>query len=215
MARASGRFAEPEKILMSLSSGFMEPSSFREAPWLGREDSNLRMLEPKSSVLPLDDAPTSPVGAPRHRSDREDVRGGFRCPQMLLDRLRQIPRLSQDFIIFRQNPVLYHLPRLVVQGMRDVPKRPVLALLAGHRDEQPAVPMDDLDVAHYEAVIEDDGDERFQLLLIHRKHSDVSDFHLLRSSIQGRERPVVRARQRVRVTSCPRAFEQMFVIGLT
>lgn len=25
--------------------------------WLGREDSNLRMQEPKSCVLPLDDAP--------------------------------------------------------------------------------------------------------------------------------------------------------------
>ena len=32
--------------------------------WLGREDSNLRMQEPKSCVLPLDDAPknaSSPI----------------------------------------------------------------------------------------------------------------------------------------------------------
>src|SRR5215510_5746680 len=101
MALASGRFAEPEKILMSLSNGFMArraPPSAR--PWLGREDSNLRMLEPKSSVLPLDDAPSD--GAPRGGSEGEDVRGRLRPPQMLLHRLRDIARLCQDLIIFRQ-----------------------------------------------------------------------------------------------------------------
>src|SRR5215475_6794357 len=100
--------------------------------WLGREDSNLRMLEPKSSVLPLDDAP-SPNSPPRSQpgvrrgavlpSVREDVRRRLRNPELIVARLtQQITRLGQDLIILRQYPLLDHPARLVVQRMRDVPE---------------------------------------------------------------------------------------------
>lgn len=37
--------------------GSLPESQKGASVWLGRQDSNLRMLESKSSVLPLDDAP--------------------------------------------------------------------------------------------------------------------------------------------------------------
>src|SRR6266550_5613545 len=36
--------------------------------WLGREDSNLRMVESKSTALPLGDAPIRPLQLPRFRT---------------------------------------------------------------------------------------------------------------------------------------------------
>src|SRR5207244_1147966 len=67
------------------------------------------------------------------------------------------------------------------QRMRDVLERPVLPLLAGHRDEQPLRSVDDLDVRHDEALIEDDGYERLELFVIDRHDLDVCDLHVVRS----------------------------------
>src|SRR5512135_1550012 len=52
--------------------------------------------------------------------------------------------------------LLDHPPGFVVQGVRGVPVRAVLRLLARHGDEQAGGPLDDLEVADDEAVVEDD-----------------------------------------------------------
>jgi hypothetical protein len=45
--------------LVVIRLNVVKKSSESFGEWLGREDSNLRMQEPKSCVLPLDDAPGS------------------------------------------------------------------------------------------------------------------------------------------------------------
>src|SRR6185503_12847456 len=66
--------------------------------WLGREDSNLRMGDPKSPGLPLADAPKPPLRAGH---------GQGRLLEPLL-------------FVLREDPILDELPGLVVDGMRDV-----------------------------------------------------------------------------------------------
>src|SRR6476660_1822608 len=86
--------------------------------WLGREDSNLRMGDPKSPGLPLADAPTRPLGA-------RDEEGRLLEPLLF---------------VLHQNSILDELPSLVVDGMRDVLIRPIRALAARHGDEHPVRP---------------------------------------------------------------------------
>jgi lysophospholipase L1-like esterase len=78
-----------------------------------------------------------------------------------------------DFDVITLDPP----PRLVVQRMRDVPERSVLALLARHRNEKPVGPLNDLDVANHEAVVEDDGNERLELFFFDREDPDLRDIH--------------------------------------
>src|SRR5436309_4607580 len=60
-------------------------------------------------------------------SDRKDVRGRLGGPQLIVAGLvQQIARPRLNFIILGENPLLDPPARLVVQGMRDVPERPVL-----------------------------------------------------------------------------------------
>ena len=74
--------------------------------------------------------------------------------------------------------LLDHLSGLVVQGVRRVPVRAVLRLLARHGDEQAGAPLDDLEVADDEAVVEDDRGVPFQLLVVrHRKDLHLGDPH--------------------------------------
>src|SRR5437667_198363 len=54
ISSASGRFALPEKSFRSYLIAGLARS------WLGREDSNLRIRDPKSRALPLGHAPVSP-----------------------------------------------------------------------------------------------------------------------------------------------------------
>src|SRR6185295_16982023 len=84
----------------------------------------------------------------------------------------------KPLLVPREDPLLDAPPRLAVERMRDVAEGPVLPLLARHRDEQPGLSADDLDVADHEAVVDDDGDERLELLLIEGEHPDVGDPHL-------------------------------------
>src|SRR4030065_613109 len=59
-----------------------------------------------------------------------------------------------------------------------VPVRSVLRLLARHGDEQAGVPLDDLEVADDEAVVEDDRGVPLQLLVVrHRKDLHLGDPH--------------------------------------
>jgi hypothetical protein len=56
--------------------------------WLGREDSNLRMQEPKSCVLPLDDAPAEnrypyEPRRPRHQPDLNQKTRDIKYPVLL------------------------------------------------------------------------------------------------------------------------------------
>ena len=59
---------------------------------------------------------------------------------------------------------------------------PSLRFLRRHRDEQPLGSVDDLDVGHDEPLVEDDRDERLELLVVHRDDLDVRDLHGARSS---------------------------------
>src|SRR2546426_3623586 len=146
------------------------------------------VLDPKSSVLPLDDAPmvgswSRPV---LRRAGIVRVQGGgppLASPGIgaIVPSARRTGRwggpLRQDFLISGQHLVFDHLARLVVQGMGDVPERAVLPFLAGHRDEQAVVPVDNLDVADHEAVVNDDGNESLQFFFVDRKDPDLGDFH--------------------------------------
>src|SRR2546427_2024011 len=71
--------------------------------WLGREDSNLRMGDPKSPGLPLADAPMRPL------------RAGYREGRLL----QPLP------FVFGENPILDELSSLVVDGMRYVLVGPI------------------------------------------------------------------------------------------
>src|SRR5262245_45022326 len=186
--RARAGFAFPEK---TLSSVFM-PGAAPE--WLGREDSNLRMRVPKTRVLPLDDAPSPWVSAETAAST-----GGRRIlevrrlapaapgarirvilevlAQLAQARVRASPAGSDDLAVLLDDPLFDLAPGLGVERMSDVAERPVLAPLARHGDEQSARALDDLDVAHHEAVVEDHGHERLELLFLDGKDSHLGDFH--------------------------------------
>src|SRR5262245_22141296 len=98
-------------------------------------------------------------------------------------------------------------PCLVVQRMSDVAKRPVLPLLARHGDEQPVSTLDDLDVAHHETLIEDDGDERLELLLLNGEDPDLRDIHRCGPSLRtARVRPFL-MREPWPCTRPPRRFD--------
>src|SRR5688572_3963677 len=61
--------------------------------------------------------------------------------------------------------------------MRDITKGSVLALFAGHRDEESGVAVDDFQVSDDEAVVEDDRYVGLELVFVDRKYFDFSDFH--------------------------------------
>src|SRR5215216_3349262 len=192
--------------------------------WLGREDSNLRMPDPKSGALPLGDAPVlttpapgQPPGAPTlerpdpgPRGPREwkpSLHGPEGVAKMdLLDLLQTLLRhrgqavrlsvarrrrplrplspfrpglapLFEDAVVLRQHPLLDHSPRLVVQRVGDVLELAVLLLPAGHADEQPVPPLDDLDVVDHETLVKHDRDECLELFLLNRKDLDLCDLH--------------------------------------
>src|SRR2546425_11741723 len=105
------------------------------------------VLDPKSSVLPLDDAPRvgswfRPVldrgGIVRVEGGGSLVAGlGTGTIVPLAPRTRRsTDPLRQDFPVSGQHLFLDLLASLVVQGVCDIPERAVLPLLAGHRDEQ-------------------------------------------------------------------------------
>ena len=106
------------------------------------------------------------LGGRRFRGGR---RGGCRVGRHLL------PVHPQDLF-------LEVLTSLIVERMGDVLESPVLPLLAGHGDEEALRPVDDLDVRHDEAVVEDDRHESLQLLIVYRDDLDVGDLHGVGSS---------------------------------
>src|SRR5678815_1000986 len=78
ISSASARFAFPVK---SFSSYAMDASL---TMWLGREDSNLRIRDPKSRALPLGHAPSScldPDRCPAQRPHRPALPGASRHPR--------------------------------------------------------------------------------------------------------------------------------------
>src|SRR5471030_1471851 len=60
----------PDRAGLAGDSSFSKLAnrSLRKASWLGRKGSNLRMLESKSSALPLGDAPAGGEGGPPTRT---------------------------------------------------------------------------------------------------------------------------------------------------
>ena len=95
----------------------------------------------------------------------------------------QAGRWRPDLLpVHGQDLVLEVLPHLVVQRVGDVLESAVLPLLARHRHEKPLRTMDDLDVRHDETLVEDDGNERLELLVVDRDDLDVRDLHGDRSS---------------------------------
>src|SRR5438093_12860251 len=142
------------------------------AIWLGREDSNLRMGDPKSPGLPLADAPMHhheeslpPIGLGigaanqcrlKHRSDQ----GGL---------LRPFP------LILVEDPILDELARLVVDGMRHVLVRPVRPLPARHRHEHPVCSFDDLETPNHEGVIERHTSECLELVIVPEGYANFSN----------------------------------------
>src|SRR5882672_5942336 len=192
-------WALPEKIfrLLSVISALMScrPARPRLRPRAGAGGFEPPVLDPKSSVLPLDDAPTgrsagrNPLG--RRFVARREARGPslLRLPGI---RVRATTSLrppggaakGDRLPVAGQDLVFDFFPRLVVQRMGDVAERAVLPLLARHRNEQPVGAANDLDVADDKAVIDDDGNEGLELLLVDRKHPDVGDLHAQRPSIR-------------------------------
>src|SRR6185436_16496872 len=133
------------------------------------------VLDPKSSVLPLDDAPPAGAGSPgRRRRAGPPALRSLRVSE-LVPGARRATR--QGLAITRQDLLLDPSPCLAVQRVGDVTEGAVLPLLARHRDEQSARAADDPDVADHEAVVDDDRDERLQLLLIDGEHPDFGDLH--------------------------------------
>ncbi len=61
--------------------------------------------------------------------------------------------------------------------MSDVLELAVPLASTRHADEQSVAALDHLDVVHHEAVVEDDRDERLQLLLVDRENFDLRDLH--------------------------------------
>ena len=90
--------------------------------------------------------------------------------------------MRRDLLLIHRQHLLFEvLPHLVVERVRDVLERSVLALLARHRHEQALRTVDDLDVGHHEALIKHDRDEGLELLVVHRDDLDVRDLHVVRS----------------------------------
>src|SRR6187455_3476190 len=120
--------------------------------WLGRKDSNLRIRGPKPRALPLGHAPTGARDTlPLWRLARGLLGARGRCARRCR---RRRGRLRHLLLVDREDLLLQVLPHLVVERMGDVLERPVLPLLAGHRDEQPLRPVDDLYVRHHETLVE-------------------------------------------------------------
>src|SRR5262245_3515747 len=189
ISRASAGCALPVNTfrLFMLFTPMRPALRFRLRPVVGAGGFEPPVLDPKSSVLPLDDAPT--VGSRwlpvSRRCGIVRVEGGRSLPGVRAAVVLAGAALGADpagehVPVFGQHPVLDLLPRLVVQGMRDVPERPVLPLLAGHRDEKAVDSVDDFDIAHHEAVVDDDGDKRLQFVFVDREDADIGDLHARR-----------------------------------
>src|SRR5436189_83609 len=117
-------------------------------------------------------------GATSRYSQISFARAGWALPLKILICASMVSgRVSVELLVAVENLLLDPPPRLVVQRVGDVPERPVLPLLARHRDEQTVGSLDDLDVADHEAVVEDHRDERFELLFLDGEDSDVRDVH--------------------------------------
>src|SRR5512142_2423684 len=80
-------------------------------------------------------------------------------------------------LVLGEDDALHPLPRLGVERVGDVLERAVLPALGGHRDEQPGVPVDDLEVPDHEAVVERDRDVGLELVLADREDADLGDLH--------------------------------------
>ena len=70
---------------------------------------------------------------------------------------RELLRLSQFFVISRENHVFQFFARLRVQGMRDIFEFAVTRLAARHSNEKPIRTVDDFDVMYDETIIDRDG----------------------------------------------------------
>ena len=142
--------------------------------WLGRKDSNLRSGVQSPAPYHLA-TPQRAGGNPTPRSPPSAAAAAPRHP-------RGGGRRGGDLLaVDPEHLLLEVLAHLVVERMGDVLERPVLPLLAGHRHEQALGAVDDLDVGHHEAVVEDDGHERLELLVVYRDDLDVGDLHVARS----------------------------------
>src|SRR6185503_10458332 len=126
------------------------------AGWLGRKDSNLRLRDSKSRALPLGHAPTGSLALGSLARGRLFAGGRASLFALLvLFGRRSARRVSHLLAVDSEHLLFQVLPHLVVERVCDVLERPVLALLAGHGDEETLRPVDDLDVRHHEALIED------------------------------------------------------------
>src|SRR5512145_902800 len=104
------------------------------------------MGDPKSPGLPLADAPTrfGPRDAPPIDVKRRRRTPPSRPSSLGADEGRLLGPLP---LVLVEDSLLDELPGLVVDRMGDVLIRPIRALPAGHRDEHPARPLDDLEPA--------------------------------------------------------------------
>src|SRR5512133_1710388 len=80
-------------------------------------------------------------------------------------------------LVLREDDALHPLPRLGVERVGDVLEGPVLSALCGHRDEQPGISVDDLEVPDHEAAVERDRDVGLELFLADREDADLGDLH--------------------------------------
>ena len=171
--RASRGLPLPEKTLSSL---FMR--CFRSDPdpigWGGRirtSECRLQRPVPYHLATPQDSRAFVRIGF-RARAHR--VLGPAESEFAVSRRRARVSHgadsaLGDDLAVLGDDLLFELAPRLVVQRMGDVAKRPVLPLLARHRDEQAVRALDDLDVADDETVVEDDRDEGLELVLVERE----------------------------------------------
>src|SRR5207249_9812820 len=87
------------------------------------------------------------------------------------------PSLGDHSVILPYYFLFYHRSRFVINRMSDILIGTVFSFFAGHRDEIPSRPSNDLKVSDHETVIQRDGYISPKFILVDRKDPNLCNLH--------------------------------------
>src|SRR5947208_16709134 len=137
--------------------------------WLGGKDSNLRYRIQSPGPYRLATA--------HPRTSTKEVHPAARKIGSFVLKSSLAPALGDHSVILPDYFLFDHRSRFVINRMSDILIGTVFSFFAGHRNEIPSGPSNDLKVSDHETVIQRDGYISPKFILVDRKDPNLGNLH--------------------------------------